>query len=76
MSVSSEQHSDRQLALRLDQNTATIAYVGDAAIASSTAAPVWRIKRLDTTSGIIIQWADGNQHFDNVWDNRASLTYI
>lgn len=75
MSVFAEQPTDRNLALRLDQNTATIAYVGEAAIAASTAAPVWRIKRLDTTSGIIIQWADGNQHFDNVWDNRTSLTY-
>ena len=23
-----------------------------------------------------IKWADGNQLFDNVWDNRASLIYL
>lgn len=51
-------------------------YVGEAAISSSTANPVWRIKRINTTSGVIVEWADGNYNFDNVWDNRASLTYI
>jgi len=22
-----------------------------------------------------IKWADGNKNFDNIWDDRASLTY-
>jgi len=60
---------------RLDEASATITYVGSAEMASSTSASAWRIKRLDSTSGLVILWADGNADFDNVWDNRASLSY-
>ena len=34
-----------------------IDYVGEAAIGSATAAEAWRIKKIDSTSGIVIQWA-------------------
>lgn len=51
-------------------------YIGKAAPGSSTASAVWKIKRLDTTSGIVGEWADGDTNYDNVWDNYASLTYL
>lgn len=42
-----------------------------------TSDPVWRISRLDTSSGMpVTKWADGNKNFDNVADNYATLTYI
>jgi hypothetical protein len=75
MGVSAEQFSDRLLTLLLDQVSATLSYIGEAAPASSTSAPVWRIRKLDTTAGVNLLYADGNIKFDNVWDNRASLTY-
>ena len=53
----------------------TLTYIGNAAIGSATSAAVWQIKRLDETSGLIKLWADGNANFDNIWDNRASLSY-
>lgn len=54
-----------------------ITYVGTAATGASLSAPVWRIKQLLTIpGGIRILWADGNSEFDNVWADRASLTYI
>lgn len=62
-------------ALRLDEASATVTYIGEATIGSATSSAVWRIKKMDTTSGIVITWADSNENFDNVWDNRASLTY-
>lgn len=36
----------------------------------------WKILRT-TISGdqYTKEWADGNENFDNVWDNRASLDY-
>lgn len=36
----------------------------------------WRIMRI-TYSGtdFIVQWADGDQDFDNSWQDRATLTY-
>lgn len=49
-------------------------YVGEASIGSATSAAAWRIKKVDNTSGIVLQWA-GTGVFDQVWDNRASLSY-
>lgn len=49
-------------------------YVGEAAIGTAASAASWRIKKVDSTSGIIITWA-GTGVFDQVWDNRASLSY-
>ena len=62
-------------AMRLDEASATVTYVGKAAISSSTASAVWQIKKLDSTSGLIITWADGDANFNNVWDNRGALSY-
>lgn len=65
------------LALRLDDTTTTnVTYVGKAAIASATSAAVWQIQKIDETTGMIITWADGDSSFNNIWDNRASLTYV
>lgn len=51
-----------------------IDYVGEAAIGTATSAASWRIKRIDNASGVVVQWA-GTGVFDQIWDNRASLTY-
>lgn len=51
-----------------------LTYIGNAPIGSATSAAVWQIKRLETP-GLTKLWADGNDNFDNVWDNRASLSY-
>lgn len=68
--------SSANLATRLDDyTTASVTYVGKAAIGSGVASAVWQISKIDETSGVVITWADGNANFDNIWDNRASLTY-
>lgn len=64
-----------KMAVRFDQATATVAYIGEAEPGTVTSADAWSIKKLDTTTYTIITWADGNANYDNVWDNRASLTY-
>jgi hypothetical protein len=76
MGVSVEQNSDRLLTLLFDEASTTVSYVGEAATASSSAASVWRIRKIETLPTVSVKYADGNTHFDNVWDNRASLTYI
>ena len=58
-----------------DYSTANVTYVGIAIIGSATASAVWRIKKIDETTGMVITWADSNNNFDNVWDNRTGLTY-
>jgi hypothetical protein len=62
-------------ALRLEEASATVTYVGEAEAGTATSAAAWRIKRISTASGTSIQWADGDTLFNNVWDNRAGLTY-
>ena len=46
---------------------------------TATSAALWRIRRLDidnTSKGdVATTWADGNSDFDNVWDDRAILSY-
>jgi len=57
------------------ETVGTIDYVGEAAVGTATSAALWRIKRLDNTTGIIIQWASGTAVFDKIWDNRTAYTY-
>ena len=58
-----------------DTSTLNTTYIGLADVGSVTSAPVWQIKKLDVTTGVSVIWADGNVNFDNVWDNRTSLSY-
>jgi hypothetical protein len=62
---------------RLHQATTTVAYVGTADAGTSTAAPLWRIKRVttDASGNVTEEYADGNPAFDNVWQDRATLSY-
>jgi len=75
MGVSIYHRNDSNQDLRYDEVDANTAYLGVAAIDSNSAEPVWQIKKLDYTTGVIIRWADGNANFDNVWDDRATITY-
>lgn len=61
----------------IDEPTAGIMYIGKAVTGSSSAAAVWQVKKL-TESGTetSILFADGSNSFTNIWDARASLTYI
>jgi len=61
------------LALRVDDyTTANATYIGKAAMGSLTSSAVWQIKKIDTATGVIITWADGDALFNNIWDNRAT----
>lgn len=67
-------------ATRLDTvSTAGVTYVGKSTIGTATSSPSWQIMKMDETGTpvtLITTWADGNDLFDNVWDNRTSLTYL
>ena len=63
-------------ATQYDDVGGNISYLGEALPGSLTSAPVWRIRKLNmASSDLVITWADGNDNFDNIWDNRLSLTY-
>jgi hypothetical protein len=61
---------------RYDQPSTSIAYLGNAVPGASESASVWQIQRF-TYSGnnVTVEFADGNQNFDNSWTNRTSLSY-
>lgn len=52
----------------------TYTYTGLAKPGSATSSSVWQIKRVANASGNI-DWADSDLNFNNIWDNRTSLTY-
>lgn len=61
----------------VDETIPTSIYIGEALPGSTTAQAVWRIRKVLTVGaqkGIV--FADGNADYDNVWDNRQSLTYL
>jgi len=60
----------------LDEAGGGVTYVGKAAPRSLTASPVWQIRRITATDGdLAVEFADGDDRFDNIWDARASLGY-
>lgn len=61
--------------IRID-DTGTYQYFGYATIGSDEAAGVWKISRLTQANPQALMWADGNADYDNIWANRASLSYI
>jgi len=57
-----------------------ICYVGSAAIGQDTSSPVWRIRRItSTTIGMIdsidVDFANGADLYNSIWDDRESLAY-
>jgi len=59
-----------------DTTTPGVIYIGNAEIGSVGSDATWQIKKLDTnTLALDKTWADGNDNADNVWDDRASLSY-
>ena len=51
-------------------------YRGWADPGTLTSEPKWQIRRFQINSGLATwEWADGNDEGDNIWDDRASLSY-
>lgn len=63
-------------AVIIDTVSDSLTYIGKAAVGIIESEPFWSVRRLSTTGGVLkIDWADGNEEFDNVWTNRGSLSY-
>jgi hypothetical protein len=65
-----------ELRQEVDCTDGSVIYMVYAKLGSETDEDVWKIKRV-TISGALIttEWADSNTNFDNIWDNRGTLTY-
>lgn len=65
------------MAMQVDDTTGTI-YQGWAEPGTATSAASWRIRKIVTSGSpddTAITFADGDRSFNNIWDNRASLSY-
>ena len=60
--------------LRVDQASSTVIYLGEGLFGALTSEAKWLIKKIDLSSGVVIQAA--SEEFNQIWDNRASLTYV
>ena len=58
-----------------DYSTTDVTYVGYAPPGTATSIAKWRIQKIDETTGTVVSWADGDTLYDNIWDNRVSLSY-
>lgn len=52
--------ADELLTIRLDEASATLSYYGRADAGALTNAAVWQIKRIDTSAGMVVDWAGGS----------------
>lgn len=61
----------------IDQVSDSLIYVGYSDPGVLTGEAKWQIMRLQPGTGasLTLDRADGNCEFDNVWDDRASLSY-
>jgi len=68
--------STPQYSLIYDEVSSSTAYLGKATVGASQGSGVWAIQKLAFVgNSVTVTWADGNSSFDNVWTNRASLSY-
>lgn len=67
--------SANDVIMREKSTDSDIIYIGEAANGSATSGSVWKITRLDLNTLLDVTYADGNLNYDNVWDNRESLSY-
>jgi hypothetical protein len=63
--------------VRVDEVNSTLVYVGYTQnLGVDTSLERWKIKKIEKVGSVWeIKWADGDELYDNIWDNRASLNY-
>lgn len=70
---------EEMFAQQVDFVTNDLIYRAEAVPGTATSAASWRIRKIDIDNAskgdIATTWADGNDNFDNVWDDRAILSY-
>lgn len=69
-------HTEGAGYLELAEVSGSYTYYGRCLCGSSRASAdaIWQVQRRKT-DGTESTWADGDTKFDNIWANRASLTY-
>lgn len=72
-----DNQSDRRLTVRLDEVSDTLFYVGKAEIGKVDSDANWLIIKYTTTGNILkSEYANGVELFNQVWNDRTTLTYL
>lgn len=67
---------ENKVLVKIDESVTGTTYVGKAPLGSATSASVWQILKMVESAGVTtVTWAGGDSAYDNVWDNRAALSY-
>jgi len=61
--------------LRKEDISSTVSYIGEAMPGSPEDGPFWRIKKVDMTTGVSLDWAEGEAEFNKKWSLRATYSY-
>jgi hypothetical protein len=68
---------DKRLTVRLDEVSDTLFYVGKALIGKVNSDANWLIIRYTTVGNVLMsEYANGSENFNQVWNDRATLTYL
>lgn len=67
-------NEDDASGLRVDQASSTVIYLGEGLFGALPSEAKWKIKKIDLSTGVVIK--SSSENFDQIWDNRASLTYV
>jgi hypothetical protein len=68
-------NEDDGISLKYEQASSSILYIGEGLFGALTSEPKWRIKKIETLTNTVTITCASSQ-FDQVWDNRAVLTYV
>ena len=64
------------LVQKIDEVSAAVTYVGKAQCGANVAGAIWQIMRISVAGTVTtIDWADGDGKFNNVWNDRTTLSY-
>lgn len=70
-------HDEQVLVVKSEAVSASEEYVGESNKNNDGTGSSWRIRKIYTSSGVeTVSYADGDNDFKKVWDDRASYNYI
>lgn len=65
------------MSLLIDEVDTNTTYVGEAVVGTTASEAKWRIRKVFINgTNTTVLYADGNANWDNVWDDRESLSYL
>lgn len=59
----------------IDEVDSSTTYIGEAGYHTATSSALWRIKKISVSGTVTEIRFAGNGKFDQVWDDRTTLTY-